>query len=303
MSARERTATVGGHDVRYFVAGDGLPVLLLHGYGLGQHTYGGVAKRLVQQGCRVVAPGLPGFGGTPDLAESTLSFEGYARWLDRFLEAIGEDERVVVVGHSFGGGVAIRFAHDFPERVRSLVLVNSIGGSAWRSGRTLKAIAQRPLWDWGIHFPADIWPARQATKVLPVVLKDAIPNLLRNPRAFVRVGGLARRADLTAELEELKRRRLPVTVLWGNRDGVVTRESFEALCVAVGASGEVVDGSHSWLLADPKAFGEVITNHLEVAKLARLRPEVVETLEGDVDASPRRRRRKRTSDPDRDFRP
>jgi hypothetical protein len=41
------------------------------------------------------------------------------------------------------------------------------------------------------------------------------------------------------------------------------------MCTALGSDGEVVDGSHSWMLADPDRFGEVITNHVEVAKLAR----------------------------------
>ena len=41
------------------------------------------------------------------------------------------------------------------------------------------------------------------------------------------------------------------------------------MCVAVGAEGRVIDGAHSWLLADPDAFGEVITNDLNVARLAR----------------------------------
>jgi hypothetical protein len=50
---------------------------------------------------------------------------------------------------------------------------------------------------------------------------------------------------------------------------VIPRESFEALCAAVGAEGTVVDGSHSWLLANPAAFGEVITNDLRIARLAR----------------------------------
>ena len=94
-----------------------------------------------------------------------------------------------------------------------------------------------------------------------------MPNLVRNPRSMLRVANLARRADLRPELEELKRRGMPVTVLWGNRDGIIPKESFEAMCVAVGAQGRVVDGSHSWLLADPDAFGEVITNDLEVAKV------------------------------------
>jgi pimeloyl-ACP methyl ester carboxylesterase len=253
----------------YGVVGEGLPVLLLHGWGLGQHSYKGVMQRIAAQGAKVYAPAQPGFGGTPDLPGRQFSLQGYAQWVAGFLDAVKLTERAVVVGHSFGGGVAIRFAHDHPDRVRSLVLVNSIGGSAWKQGRTLKAIAERPLWDWGLHFPADIWPLPQATKVLPVILEDAVPNLLRNPRAFLKVGGLARRVDLRAELETLKQRGLPTTVLWGTRDGVIPRESFEALCAAIGTEGKVVDGSHSWLLANPDEFGEVITNDLRVAHLAR----------------------------------
>jgi pimeloyl-ACP methyl ester carboxylesterase len=149
------------------------------------------------------------------------------------------------------------------------VLVNSIGGSSWRKGSTLRSIAERPLWDWGLHFPADVWPLRQATRVLPVVLEDLVPNLVRNPRAIVKVANLARRADVRPQLEALRDRGLPITIIWGKRDGVIPRESFEALCVASGVQGTVVDGSHSWLLADPANFAEVITNDLRVAQAAR----------------------------------
>jgi hypothetical protein len=41
------------------------------------------------------------------------------------------------------------------------------------------------------------------------------------------------------------------------------------MCAALGREGEVIDGSHSWLLADPDQFGEIMTNHVEVAQLAR----------------------------------
>lgn len=253
----------------YGVSGEGLPVLFLHGWGLGHRTYKNVIQRIAGQGCRVIAPAQPGFGGTAGLPRVGFSLSGYARWVCGFLDALRVREPVVVMGHSFGGGVAIRLAHDFSDRVRSLVLVNSIGGSAWHRGGRLRSLRERPLWDWGLHFPADVWPVAQATKVLPVMLADVVPNVIRNPMAIWKVGHLARAVDLTRELEEIKRRGLPVTVLWGNRDGIIPRESFEAMCVALGATGRVVTGSHSWLLADPQGFGEVITNDLEVAKVAR----------------------------------
>ena len=76
---------------------------------------------------------------------------------------------------------------------------------------------------------------------------------------------MARRADLTTELEELKRRRFPVVVLWGRRDKIITQDSFDTMCEALGdATVMTVDGTHSWMIADPDAFGEVMTNVLDV---------------------------------------
>ena len=96
-----------------------------------------------------------------------------------------------------------------------------------------------------------------------------MPNALREPRNFWHAATIARYADLTSELQELKARRLPVVVLWGSRDELVTRASFDALCESLGDPMTVtVDGSHSWLLADPERFGEVITNVISVATTA-----------------------------------
>ena len=265
----EKRTFVQGRPAAYSVAGAGMPVVLLHGWALAHHTYRDVITSIAQQGCRVIAPAMPGFGGTHEIPERDFSIAGYARWVADLLDALEVTEPVVVVGHSFGGGVAIRFAHDHSDRVRSMVLVNSVGGSSWRKGHVLRSIAERPLWDWGLHFPGDIWPLRQARRVLPVIAEDFLPNLVRNPRAIIKVANLARRADLRSELEALREVGKPITILWAARDGIIPRESFEALCVAAGVQGTVVEGSHSWLLADPVQFGEVITNDMNIAKLAR----------------------------------
>lgn len=265
----DRRTFVQGRPASYAVAGAGMPVVLLHGWALGQHTYRAVIEAIAAQGCRVIAPTLPGFGGTAGLPGDQFSLRGYAHWVAELLDSLEVEEPVVVVGHSFGGGVSVRFAHDHPTRVRSLVLVNSIGGSAWSSGGAVRSIAERPLWDWGLHFPGDVWPIKQATRVLPVLVEDLLPNVLRNPRAIVKVANLARRADLRDELEMLRDGGMPITIIWAARDGIIPRESFEAMCVASGIDGTIVEGSHSWLLADPVRFGEVITNDVRIAQAAR----------------------------------
>jgi pimeloyl-ACP methyl ester carboxylesterase len=263
----------GGRTYYFGIAGSGSPLLFLHGWGLGYRAYRHSLQKLADRGAGIIAPALPGFGGNPGLPAEELSFAGYSRWVHGFLDALGLDEPVAVVGHSFGGGVGIRFAHDYPDRVRSLVLVNSVGGSAWgHRGSTLLSLAERPLWDWGIHLPLDLLPVRQLTRVVPVILEDMVPNVMRDPMSLWRVSGLARQADLTVELEELRGRGLPIVVLWGKADRVLPRASLESLCAAAGIDPDqvvTVPGKHTWLLADPRAFGEVMTN---VAGLARLWP-------------------------------
>ena len=158
-----KTIVVGGRSVAYGEAGDGVPVLFLHGWGLDHRVYKRSLARLVATGMHVVAPALPGFGGSASLPQQASTLAGFAAWLAEFFDALEITQPALIMGHSFGGGVAIVFAHNHPERVRGLVLINSIGASAWaRRGVTPRTITQRPLWDWGLHFPGDLWPLGQA---------------------------------------------------------------------------------------------------------------------------------------------
>jgi pimeloyl-ACP methyl ester carboxylesterase len=265
-----KRTSVEGRSALYGVAGEGPPVVFVHGWALGSHSYKRALKRLVGLGLKVFAPALPGFGGTGDLPGARVSFAGYGDWLDSFLTAVDVNEPVVLVGHSFGGGVSIQFAHDHPDRVRSLVLLNSVGGSAWLArGGKVRTLAERSLWDWGRGLPGEVLPIPRIARVLPAVMEDAVPNAVRNPRGLWRVANLVRGADLTLELQELKRRRLPVVVVWAEDDRIIPRASFDSLCTAIGARGEVVPGTHSWLMADPDAFGTVMMKALGAAKVAR----------------------------------
>ena len=99
-----KTCIVEGRKAAYGEAGAGEPLLFLHGWGLGQHSYKRAMKRLLRLDVRVIAPALPGFGGTEDLPKESFSMEGYGDWVASFLHAIGVVDPVMVVGHSFGGG-------------------------------------------------------------------------------------------------------------------------------------------------------------------------------------------------------
>jgi len=262
LSTRVHSLRVADRPAIYTAVGTGAPVVFLHGWALGTRSYRHALKRLAALGLEVFAPALPGFGGTADLPGPEHSLSGYSRWVQQFLDELGIGEPVTLVGHSFGGGVAIQTAYDCTERVSRLIVINSIGGSAWSErGGAIRSMAERPLWDWGLHLQADLLPWRQLTRVVPVVLADVLPNLVQNPRAVWRVGKIASSANLIVELQALKDRQLPVVVLWGEKDTVITRSSVESMRRALGDPESVtVPGNHSWLIGDPDAFSEVMTN-------------------------------------------
>lgn len=257
---RWHRTTLDGRVAVYGEAGDGPPVVFVHGWGLSARTYSPALRSLAAAGTRVIAPALPGFGNSDPL-DGPYTWGALADWMYDLFDHLGVDEPATLVGHSFGGGVVTVSAHRHPDRVRSLVLLNSIGGSVWKEGRRgQRRMADRPLWDWGLHVPSE-WGRRGYRRVLPVVARDLLTNAVTNPTALRRAARLARTADLRSEIEDLTAAGVPVSILWGNQDRVVPEAAFLALCEAAGAPGDIIRaGGHSWLLADPDGFGEVITN-------------------------------------------
>lgn len=264
---RWHRTTLDGHPVVYGDAGEGPPLVFLHGWGLTARSYARALPTIAASGARVIAPALPGFGKSAPL-DGEYTFEKLARWVDQLLEHLGVEEPAAMVGHSFGGAVATATAWHYPDRVRALVLVNSVGGSVWKTGgrRGPRPLSDRPLWDWGLRVPSE-FTGRDYRRVLPVVLRDLVGNAMTNPRSLWRAADLARRADLREELTALAEGGLPVAVLWGSEDNVVPEATFLALCDAAGAPGDIIEeAGHAWLLADPEGFGELVTNSLAVQR-------------------------------------
>lgn len=249
---------VQGRHASYGVGGDGPPVVFLHGWAMGNHAYKRAVRRLTTRGCRVYAPAMPSFARSADLPSDAMSIEGYAAWVADFMEEVGIEDPALVIGHSFGGGVAIKLAHDHPARVRYLVLLNSVGGGAG------VRFSDRPPWDWALGLAREFVPVGKGIEMMQAMRDDLLTNMITNPVGLLRAGDLARRADLTAELAELRSRKLPVLALTSEGDGVVPHAAFDALCTAVGTEGRIISGRHSWLLADPDTFGEVMGNVVEV---------------------------------------
>jgi len=113
-----------GHRVIYRIAGSGPPVVLIHGMVNSSRHWEAVALRLAEH-YTVIAPDLIGHGdsATP---RGDYSLGAHAASIRDLLAVIGVD-RATIVGHSLGGGVAMQFFYQFPQRVERMVLVSSGG--------------------------------------------------------------------------------------------------------------------------------------------------------------------------------
>jgi pimeloyl-ACP methyl ester carboxylesterase/predicted amino acid-binding ACT domain protein len=263
-----REVIVDGRRVSYAAGGRGVPVLFLHGWGLDHRVYQRSLRRLTARGCRVVAPSLPGFGSTAELPLRQRSLAGYAEWVDHFLEAIGASEPMLVLGHSFGGGIATKFAHEHTERVRYLIVVNAVGDPAVFGARRSAITSMRPTDLLRSGFEALRPPADDLPTTL-LMQRALLENMSRHPFSVLHAAFLAQRADLTAEMAVLSSRELPVLVLWSDDDRLIPLAAFDTFCSTFGTDGHVVRGGHSWLLANPDVFGQVLDNVIQIQSAQR----------------------------------
>lgn len=124
-----RVFTSQGLDLHYLDWGnDGAPLLLLlHGSRDHARSWDWTARALRHQ-WHVIAPDLRGHGDSDWSSDGAYLTVFHALDIAVLIETLGQ-RQLCIVGHSFGGGVAIRYAAIFPERVRKLVLVDGLGPS------------------------------------------------------------------------------------------------------------------------------------------------------------------------------
>jgi pimeloyl-ACP methyl ester carboxylesterase len=119
-----RYRVIHGYRRAYRMAGSGPVLLFIHGIGDDSSTWLDVLASLTGE-FTVIAPDLLGHGGS-DKPRADYSVAAYACGMRDLLATLDID-RVTVIGHSLGGGVAMQFAYQFPERCERLVLVASGG--------------------------------------------------------------------------------------------------------------------------------------------------------------------------------
>lgn len=210
----EREIYINGLKVNYKIAGEGQPILILHGWGGSSNSWIKVLKILAGEGYQVRVPDFPGFGKNKTPAKP-WGVDDYVKWLVDFTNSQNLSN-FFLLGHSFGGRIAIRFAVKYPEKLKGLILCASAGIKPKQNFAT-KIIYLIALIGNVIFTPKFL--AR---------FKDAVRNLfyifLRN-RDYVRADGTMKETikkvldeDL---LEDIPRIKIRTLLIWGEKDKLV----------------------------------------------------------------------------------
>jgi len=238
-----------GHRVRFHRSGDGPLLVLLHGIASTADTWAPVATGLAANHT-VLAPDLLGHGASAK-PRGDYSLGAYASGVRDLITALGH-ERATVVGHSLGGGIAMQFAYQFPERVERLVLISS-GGLGREVHPILRAstlpgseivlalLGRRWLRTTGGAVGATLGRlGLRAGEVLAGVAAglaslgdaDARGAFVHTARAAIDPGG--QRVSATDRLYLAAH--LPTLIVWGERDPIIPAAHGEAAHAAIPGS-------------------------------------------------------------------
>jgi pimeloyl-ACP methyl ester carboxylesterase len=246
--------TIHGHQRAFYKAGSGPALLLLHGLGCDHRTWAPVVAALSRR-YTVIAPDLLGHG-LSDKPRADYSVGGYANGMRDLLTVLGID-RVTVVGHSFGGGVAMQFAYQFPERTERMILVAS-GGLGPDVTPAIRAITLP-----GFHQAMGLVTMPGVRQLSTLALRALAASGLRQTRDLDEVAAIV---DSFKDPQARRAIRHVVSAVVDWRGQIVTMVDraylTEAMpmCIIWGAEDAVIPAEHASLAAEfaPAATIEVI---------------------------------------------
>jgi pimeloyl-ACP methyl ester carboxylesterase len=267
----ERIAEARGTRLRYLAAGEGEPLLLVHGLGGAAANWLALAPLLLATR-RLLVPELPGHGGSSALP-AALSLNAYADRLGFVLEQEGVAS-AGVVGHSLGGAIALRLSIRRPDAVSALVLAGAAGISSGRRN------ARYALTITGIVKPGRRLAPHRRRIARSNTLKRVVfgrwgasdPPALPTELAEAFLSGPARHTDTVSAAQalvrddpraDLDRVRCPSLVLWGARDNQLPVEDAFDYARRLRARLRVIaDCGHLLIGERPDACADAIEDFL-----------------------------------------
>jgi pimeloyl-ACP methyl ester carboxylesterase len=267
-----------GHTVGFQAAGEGPLIVLLHGITSTAEAWRDVMPRLAEN-YTVVAPDLIGHGRSAK-PKGDYSLGAYAAGVRDLLAVLGF-ERATVVGHSFGGGIAMQFSYLFPEYVERMALIAS--GGLGKEVHALLRAAALPGSEWVLPLMAREWSVKAGDAVRSVAAKvgiEAGPDIAEFARGYA---SLAEEGASEAFIHTMRSvidhdgqrvsaldrlylaDQLPTLFIWGDADPIIPVEHGRNAHRIVEHSRYVeIEGSGHWPMLDaPDRIVQELTEFME----------------------------------------
>ena len=269
----------------YRVAGHGPPVVLIHGMLNSSSHWRTVALNLASE-YTVIAPDLIGHGDSA-APRGDYSLGAHAASIRDLLAAIGVD-RATIVGHSLGGGVAMQFFYQFPQRVERLVLISSggLGREVSPMLRTAALPGVSGLLSLTIHprlltglralghrmrergMGSGVYVEAIARALSPLENADARGAFLHTLRSVIDIHG--QRVSATDRLYLLES--MPTMVVWGERDHTIPLEHGRRAHAAIPHSRfrTLPGAAHFPHLEDPDGLSALLRDFMRATEPAAI---------------------------------
>jgi pimeloyl-ACP methyl ester carboxylesterase len=269
-----RTVRIHGHRRAFVIAGEGPALLAIHGIGHDHRTWLPALPALAKN-FTVIAPDLLGHGSS-DKPRADYSMGGFANGMRDLLTVLGIN-RATVMGNSLGGGVAMQFAYQFPERTERVIMVAA--GGLGKSVNPLLKTLSIPGADTAVALATAPGLRQVVTKTMIGLKHAGIPytqdfagladvynNLADSGarRAFLHTlrGVIDRRGQAISMIDRAYLARdMPTMIVWGEKDVVIpVKHAWAAAQLLPGCRFEVLrDAGHMPQEDAPRRFAEVVS--------------------------------------------
>lgn len=231
-SERSHFVNVDGVRMHYQKFGDATnpPMILIHGYTASVYVWKTVAPMLADNGFRVIAVDLVGFGWSEKPRSFEYSIEAQARVMSRFMDRLGI-RQATIVGNSYGGAVALNLALDHPKCVDKLILVDPVTNDEPKDHPILRLVSFRGLGEIITPLVADsrffLRSRMQQTlaRANHHLITDERMNAIRRPllskEAHHSLLATSRNWDAKRLEKEARLIRQPTLIIWGEEDKVI----------------------------------------------------------------------------------
>ncbi|KKU80520.1 hypothetical protein A2875_04760 [Candidatus Gottesmanbacteria bacterium RIFCSPHIGHO2_01_FULL_46_14] len=234
------------------------PLVILHGWGLSAERFAPLAAEFERLGYKTYAPDLPGFGKS-QIPKNPLTLSDYASFLFSFFKS-NKISNPILVGHSFGGRVALRFNQLYPNSVRALILTGTPGFTPIPKKRLMVFIALAKIGNLLFSIPPLSLFQDQVRRWYYYVV---------GAKEFFRAEGAMRETfkhivgeDLVHSMESIS---IPTLLLWGELDIIVPPSIAERMHRVIERSELVIiaDADHGVPFKEPQRFVPYVQRFLE----------------------------------------